>query len=180
MVSWSFLSQSQQCSVHQCLVPILSALKRETLTFDNPILISQQFAALPSFCLWVCRAQIKSHAGCRGWVGGGGGGVMQYFWKVSWLSRSSSVVSAAVPGRKCWLRGERVVNLTLSLWKSHQARKHVDGTPKTIVHHHPSYSGSIKTPPSTGKSLHTNKELRFCSWHNHRIISVNINLAMNI
>lgn len=36
------------CSVCQCLLPILSALNRGTLTFKNHLLISQQFAALPS------------------------------------------------------------------------------------------------------------------------------------
>lgn len=150
------------------------------MTFKNPILISQPFAALPSF--WVCHAQIKSHAGCSGVGAGWGGGVVWVTETVSWLSRSSSVVSTAVPGRKCWLRGEWVVNLTLSLSRSHQARKHVDGTPKTIAHHHPSYSGirgSIKTTPSTGESLYTHQIKSWGLVHNNnrRFISVNINLA---
>lgn len=115
----------------------------------------------------------------------GWGGIVWVKETVSWLSRSSSVVLTAVPSRKCWLRGEWVVNLTLSLSRSHQARKHVDGTPKTIAHHHPSYSGicgSIKTTLSTCESHYTHQIKGWGPVHNNnrRFLSVNINLAINI
>lgn len=120
------------CSVCQCLLPILSALNRGTLTLKTTS--------------WFHSNLLLSH--------------QKVVWEkktVSWPSRSSSVVWTAVPSRR------RVGGLFDSLWRGHQARKYVDGAPKTIAHHHLLYSGihgSIKTTPSTGETLHTsNKDL---------------------
>lgn len=160
-------------------VPV-SAVNCGTLTFKNPFLISQQFAALPSPYIFVFESAMHRLKISRaGW---------KYFEKRQLFPDFPEVHQLCglqdPCSRKGWLGGGWLVYLTLSPCRSHQARKHVDGVPKTIAHHHRSYSeihGSVKTIPSTGEMLHTsNKELIWGPVHdkNCSFFSVNTNLTI--
>lgn len=161
MVSWSFHHSlnNTACTSFYCPFFLYWTVGHWPLKTHSWFHSNLLLCHLLTFGLWVCHAQIK--AIILRWLQ-----EKKAVWEketISWLSRSSSVVWTTVHGRKCWLGGEWVVYLTLSLWRSHRARKHVDGAPKTIAHRHTSYCGihgSVKTTPSTGEMLHTsNKEL---------------------